>query len=269
MFGYQAVYDEDFFDALDYASRNGFDFVSFDLNVPQFYIDALPDALLDDIREYAQSKNVKPAFHAPGDNVSLYTDYPAIRAGILEHFSSIIASAQHLQARHITIHPGAYPSLKKANAKTDDFIAAHHDYFGHVLYENIMHLADQAKDVLLCLENFNFTDITMETVDKLLANTDRLFLTWDIAKTYDRSLQKEKLVESFMLKHCDRIREVHIHDIIKDFRSHQIVGEGGIDFSLYADLLRRLDIAVTLEVRPREAAKASRDSIISMLMNSS
>ncbi|MEN6356270.1 MAG: sugar phosphate isomerase/epimerase [Armatimonadota bacterium] len=265
MFGYQAVYDDDFFDALDYAAKNGFDFVSFDLNVPRFYIDGLPDARLDEIRGYAVSKNVKPAFHAPGDNISLYTDYPAIRSGILEHFSSIITSAQHLQARHTTIHPGAYPSLKKFDAKNDDFVAAHRDYFSRMLYENVMHLADRAKDVLLCLENFNFTDITMETVDKLLANTDRLFLTWDIAKTYDRSLQKDEMVESFMLKHCDRIREIHIHDIIKDFRSHQIVGEGGIDFSQYADLLHRPDIAITIEVRPREAAKVSRDSIISML----
>ena len=49
-FGYQAVYDHDFLDAIDYAAANRFDYVSFDLNVPRFYIDRLDRAERERIR---------------------------------------------------------------------------------------------------------------------------------------------------------------------------------------------------------------------------
>lgn len=54
--GYQVVYDLSFFDAIDYAKANDFDFVSFDLNVPRFYIDQLSQKELEEIREYSEKK---------------------------------------------------------------------------------------------------------------------------------------------------------------------------------------------------------------------
>jgi len=46
--GYHAVYENNFFEAIDYA----------------------------------KNKSVDITFHAPGDNVSLFCDYPLIRDGI-------------------------------------------------------------------------------------------------------------------------------------------------------------------------------------------
>lgn len=263
--GYQAVYDQDFSDAIRYASDNEFEYVSFDLNVPRFYIDHLSDVELTKIRNQAESKGVRLAFHAPGDNISLYTDYPPIRRGIIEHFSSIILAAEKLNARHVTIHTGICPSLRQAHKKLDDFADDHRDYFRTVLYENISNLAEQVQSMFLCIENFNFTRLTMDTVDILLSENERLALTWDIAKSYDRELQRDEDVEDFMWKHCDRIREVHVHDIIKGGRSHQVVGEGGLEFVRYAPVLLRPDVAVTFEVRPREAALISRHRMLCML----
>jgi sugar phosphate isomerase/epimerase len=265
LFGYQAVYDRGFHDAIDYAARNGFDYVSFDLNVPTFYIDALDDDAVGGIRQHAEEQGIGLAFHAPGDNISLFSDYLSIRKGILEHLSAIIAAAEKLNARHVTIHPGSYPSLKQAGKTEDDFAKEYRDYFSRTLCENLMHLAGSAGNVLLCVENVNFTPLTMNVVEQTLADCDRLYLTWDIAKTYDRQLQLSSEVHAFLTKHTDRIREVHVHDIIRGFRSHQIVGDGGIDFRDYASVLRLPDVAVTIEVRPREAATASRDNLLSLL----
>lgn len=263
--GYQAVYDADFQDAILYAANNGFDYVSFDLNVPRFYIDRLEDRKLEEIRSQAENLGIGLAFHAPGDNISLYADYPAIRKGILEHFTYIIHAVERLHARHVTIHPGACPSLKQVNKHEDDFADENRDYFQTVLFDNLSYLANQTQNVLLCIENFNFTPMTIEVVEKLLADNEKLFLTWDIAKTYDIKLRLDKAVEDFMWKHIDRIREVHAHDIIKGFRSHQIIGEGGLDFSRYSSVFIRPDISVTFEVRPREAARLSKDRLITLL----
>lgn len=84
--GYQAVYDSNFFDAIDYASSNGVDFVSFDLNVPKFYIDSLSNEELETIKEYAEKRKVGLAFHAPGDNISLFSDYPFMLVWFLHIF---------------------------------------------------------------------------------------------------------------------------------------------------------------------------------------
>ena len=263
--GYQAVYDADFFDAIRYAHANRFDYVSFDLNVPRFYIDQLERHELDHLRGYAEALGVGLAFHAPGDNVSLFADYPAIRRGILKHFSAIIDAADVLQARHVTVHAGIHPSLKQANAREDDFSQEYEEYFSIVLYENLSYLAHRTTHALLCVENFHFTPLTMQVIAQLLADNDRLFLTWDIAKTYDIELQLNQTVEDFMRQHADRLREVHAHDIIPGFRSHQIIGEGGIDFARYADILGRPEIGVTIEVRPREAALVSRDRLVAVI----
>ena len=265
LFGYQAVYDSNWFDAIEYAGNNSFDYVSFDLNVPHFYIDNLDRNELDRIRKYANETGVRLAFHMPGDNISLFSDYPAIRKGILEHFTSIIDAAEYLNARHITIHPGIYPSLKQVNKCEDDFIAQYQDYFSDVLYENLLHLANRTRNVLLCIENFHFTALTRNTVEKVLSESERLFLTWDIAKTYDKNVEIDEAVEDYMHEHIDRLREIHIHDIIKGFRSHQIVGDGDIDFQKYSRVMKHPNVAITTEVRPREAAAISRDRLLSLL----
>ena len=71
--GYQAVFDRDFFDAISYAAENRFDYVQFYLNVPRYYLDELGPRELDRIRLAASDKAVGLGFHAPGDNVSLFT----------------------------------------------------------------------------------------------------------------------------------------------------------------------------------------------------
>lgn len=259
-FGYQAVYDASFFDAIGYAKDNRFDYVSFDLNVPRFYIDDLSGDELGRIRGCAEAAGVGLAFHTPGDNISLYSDYPSIRSGIIEHFSRIIAAAESLGARHVTVHPGIHPSLKQVRTHEDDFIKEYESYFGAVLRENLLRLADHANDVLVCVENFHFTQITMRVIEGVLNECDRIFLTWDIAKTTDDS------VETFMRRWEHRIREVHAHDIIRGLdRSHQTIGDGYLDFRPCADLIARPDVATTIEVRPREAATISRDRLIEIL----
>lgn len=262
--GYQAVYDLSYIDAIDYAKKNKFDFVSFDLNVPRFYIDQLTHKQLKEIREYSEKNEIAIAFHAPGDNISLFTDYPSIRNGILEHFTKIINAAEALNARHITLHPGIYPSLKKAYSKEDDFSKEYEEYFSRVIYENVLYLQEVSKNTMLCLENYNLTEITMNALDSILKDAN-LFLTWDIAKTYDSKLNCNAKVEEYMFKNKNRIKEIHIHDIIKDFRSHQRVGSGGINFKKYHEILNQSDIAITIEVRPREEALISRENLMQIL----
>ncbi len=262
--GYQAVYDTGYLDAIDFAHANGFDFVSFDLNVPRFYLEQFSEQELSRIRSHAEAGQIGLAFHAPGDNVSLFADYPAVRRGILEHFTGIIERARLLNARHVTIHAGAHPSFKKSGAATDDFGAEHEDYYSNVLHENLATLCGHCRTVRLCVENYEFDALTMRTVEQVLDDLP-LYLAWDIPKTYDRELRCDADVQRFMLDHLDRLIEVHLHDLKRGLGQHQTVGQGDIDFRKYESVLLRPDIAVTIEVRPREEALISRQSILRLL----
>lgn len=260
IFGYQAVYDADFFDAIAYAKQNGFDFVSFDLNVPRFYIDQLTDAKLAEIWDYSEKQGVALAFHAPGDNISLYADYPSIRSGIIEHFIKILTAAKKLNARHVTIHPGNIPAFKRSDVDGDDFGVEYASYFKDVLYENLMRLAENSKDVFICVENFNFTDLTMDVLQRTFDRAP-LFLTWDIPKTYDKQLNLNQTVDGFMRKNRKYIREIHFHDIKKNDRSHLMIGKGDLDFREFMEVFEQPELAGTIEVRPREEALRSMSTL--------
>ena len=82
--GYNAVYAKDFCDGIGAAVKNRFDFVQFKLGVPELFLDRISIAALNDIRACAEDKGIEITFHAPGDNVSLFSDYPIIRRGILD-----------------------------------------------------------------------------------------------------------------------------------------------------------------------------------------
>ena len=241
MHGYHAIYEADYYAGIDGAVKYGFDFVQFDLGVPQYFLNDISDTELANIRNYAESNNVRITFHAPGDNVSLFCDYPLIRQGILDEFSLIIDKANKLHARHITFHTGNYPVYKKHDDVIYDFNL---DHYANVLYENLTYLLDRQGDVLICVENSEIDELKLSVIEKAQTH-----LTLDTAKFTDDTYD-------FYLKHRERIRELHIHDKIKGFRSHQIVGSGSVDFSLFTQFINP-NIYITHEVRPIEAAKIS------------
>ncbi len=144
--GYQAVYDESYLDALDFAREARFAYVQFDLNVPRFYLDDLTPRELREIRSCARDRGIGFAFHAPGDNISLFTDYPAVREGILHHLKAIIGQAQLVQARHLTLHPGCYPTFRTVGSDTGDYLRKYGSYYGDVLYQNLA--ARESRDTL-------------------------------------------------------------------------------------------------------------------------
>jgi sugar phosphate isomerase/epimerase len=263
--GYQAVYDHDYYDAISYAAEHGFDYVQFDLNVPKFYLDELDNRDLDRIRGFTEEKQVGMSFHAPGDNISLFTDYPDIRQGILDHLSMIIAKAERLNARHVTVHPANYPAFRQANPLYDDFEQQYSHYYGQIFYENLRYLTATSETVMVCVENFKFTLLTMNTLETLFHNRIPVYLTWDLPKTYSHELECDETVEAFMLRNQDHIKEIHVHDKKKWGNSHQNVGQGDVDFIKYRELFSLTDVAVTIEVRPREEALKSRDTLLEVL----
>jgi len=246
--GYHAVYAKDYFQGIDDARAHNFDFAQFDLGVPAYYLDGLSNTQLREIRDHAEGHGVELTFHAPGDNVSLFADYPCVRRGNLEQFERILERANALEARHMTVHAGDTSAFKQSGKTDDDFLRAHAKYYEDVLYENLCDVISYAGDVLICLENYHLSEIIMRAAQRLI-DEGGLYLTLDVAKPYDLE---------FYRRNRHAIREMHIHDINPAIgRSHQTVGTGNIDFSLFKQFVNP-DVYLNFEVRPVGEAAISK-----------
>lgn len=263
--GFHAVYEKDFFEGISNARLKGFDFVQFDLGVPKFYLDDLSRNDLIRIRDYAKEKGVVITFHAPGDNVSLFSDYPFIRDGILNQFKMIIEKANILEARHITIHAGAYPIFKKNGTKNDDYSFIYRDYYEDILYNNLKELIISSKKTLICLENHNFNTLTINVARKLVNQGFLLYLTLDTAKMYSKNLQLDNEVFDFYKEYHYLVRELHIHDRNEQFGSHQLVGTGIVDFTLFKEFIQKDDAFINFEIRPLKSAVLAKEILIQEL----
>lgn len=255
-FGYHAVFPRDFYEGIDDASHNGFDFVQFDLGVPRFFLDPLSKAELRRIADYADGKGVALTFHAPGDNVSLMCDYPLIRQGIQDQCKLILDKANTLCARHITFHTGTYPQFKKSGCKTDDSGSS---YYAEVLYENLKCLTEHCGDVLCCVENLGWNDAIRRAIRRFFDAQLPLYLTLDTAKMDAKGAAIHEADFDFFSQHKDRIREMHVHDWNEEYGGHQTVGTGRIDFHRFQPFLSDA-VYLNYEVRPVEAAKRSMDT---------
>jgi len=255
--GYHAVYAKDYFEGIDAAKVNGFDFAQFDLGVPRFFLNELSDDQLREIRAYARDRQVGITFHAPGDNVSLCCDYPLIRKGILGEYKLILDKAGKLDARHVTFHAGAYPKFRNSGEKTSDFYAGH---YAQILYENLKCLLDSSGDVLICVENFGWDEIKRGAIQRLMDERNPLYLTLDTGKLYGGNFELIQEDYAFFLRNKEYIREMHIHDS-NGYGSHEIVGTGCVDFALMQKFYSK-NVYLNFEIRPVEAARISRERLL-------
>jgi sugar phosphate isomerase/epimerase len=262
--GYHAVYERNYFEAIDVAKNNGFEFVQIDLGVPTFFLDNLKDDDLIEIKNYSKDKGIQLSFHAPGDNVSLFCDYPKIHKGNIDQFLSIVEKANQLDARHVTFHAGQYPKFKKSNCTYDDFSLQFADYYMEVLSKNILDLLKCTQTTLICFENSGFNSLIMKVLDKLIKDDKNLYLALDTAKSYTKKFELDQDVFQFMKNNSKCVREIHIHDVNKEYGRHQIVGDGLVDFNLFKGFLFKDNIFMNFEVRPMQAAKTSKQRLIEM-----
>lgn len=258
--GFHAVYEDDYYSAIDNADKYGFQFVQYDIGVPGFDPIHLTDDEIIKLREYARDKKIALCFHAPADYLSFFTNQNHVREGILEYYKVLLPKLELLKARHITIHTGDYSRFKMSEESGNEFIRRHGRYFSDILFENIMSLLSFRKNVMICVENCGFDGYIIKSLDRILTATKDIKLTLDTAKAYNANKTLNNEVFDFMLKNISRVREVHIHDWNDQFRSHQTVGSGFVDFSLFKDFYHKDDVYINYEVRPLKEAIKSKEA---------
>jgi sugar phosphate isomerase/epimerase len=140
----------------------------------------------------------------------------------------------------------------------DEYLNENLDVYESVLVENILELVEYGHpDVCIVLENHGWTPLIRHNIPSLIARGLKLCL--DIPKLYDNHLDLIKSDLRVFQQYPDALEVVHVHDYLPDLRSHQIVGQGSINFFTVLQFLSKLEqsIQYVIEVRPREAATES------------
>ena len=84
------IYDSSLQDALKFASTSGWTGIVPDMGVPRFSPERFSKKERSNLRDLSESFGIEWGFHAPGDDVSLFTTYSPIRSAIMQYFKEII-----------------------------------------------------------------------------------------------------------------------------------------------------------------------------------
>jgi len=264
-FGYHVVYDVDIYDAIDFASKHGFGYVVPDLMIPRFFPEYFSQKERQHIREFAASKNVDISFHGPSDYLNLGSMYPEVRKAVLQRMRACIDFALDVGAERFTIHIDPPYDFVFAGTK-GTYLKDHWTLYKNAITESIEELDELSQgNVLICVENDRLGEMAIEVLNDLLPKGN-LFLAWDIPKS---NVNGSPIVEmeNFLLSHLEKVKECHLHDQKPGKHSHDLLGVGNIDFSRYLRILAPRDVHFTLEIRPREKAMESLNTLRNMLGN--
>ncbi len=266
---YHTIYDDSLIDALTYARDNNWNGIVPDLGVPTFSPERISSAERNQLREFSRTHSIEWGFHAPGDDVSLLANYPPIRTGIITYFKQVINLAREISIgpTNVVVHAGSIPTYRKAgNLPLDSFSQKHHELYVQTLRENLSELLEHARPhVRLVIENHNWTPLIREVIEYLIPQGLKLCL--DIPKLYGSDLRMKTDDWTLFQRYRGSIEVVHIHDTIPQIGSHQVVGNGLIDFEPTLKFLSKLSTKpqYVFEVRPREEAQRSLSNIGQMM----
>ncbi len=255
-FGYHVVYDVDLYDAINFASINGFGYIVPDLMIPRFFPERFSHSERRHIREFAAAKGVSISFHGPSDYLNLGTLYPEVKRAVLKRMKLCLDLARDIGAERFTIHLDPPFDFVFAGRR-GTYLKDHWALFKNALKRSLIELSKHSRgEILVCVENDRLSKIAIEVLEELLP-TESLFLTWDIPKSHTDEGKPIIQLENFFTRHLEKVRECHLHDQKPGKYSHDILGVGQIDFSHYLKYLAPKDVHFTLEVRPRENALKS------------
>jgi sugar phosphate isomerase/epimerase len=254
--------------AVKYASENNWTSIVPDIGVPAFSPEKLPSEERARLRELSRDLSIGWGFHAAGDNVSLFSTYPPIRSGILQYFKQTINLAREISTgpTNVVIHAGAPPTFKQARNQPNNFSEVHREIYAQTLRENLTELIEHAfPHVKIVLENAGWSPLIRDVVKQLLPTG--LKLCFDIPKLYGPGFKIIEADWDFFQENKGVIEVVHIHDLDPTHGSHQVVGEGIVDFEKYLRFLGELPNKpqYVFEVRPRDAATESLTNLSKLL----
>ncbi len=252
--GYQATFNvEDFFSAIDFAIKNNFKSVEFNLSIPTFYPEKYTRKEREKIAKYSRGNNITILLHAP-EETSIFSFLDDVRKNSIKILKKVIDFGYDIGAKVVTFHLGLGIPIS-SRGKMIYINKLYPNQFVSNLEDSLSELLNYANGkIILSLENVgNFGEPETKDVIKKFLDDNQLYLTWDLGHNNLKCEAHQKQDEFFM-EYLHKIRCCHLHDNHGDRDEHLPIGEGEIDFNYYLPILANLDAYLTFEVRPKELA---------------
>jgi len=260
---YHAVYDDSILDALHYARDNGFFGVQVAVETPHLSFERLSDRECDEIKEFVSQNGLWLSLHGPDETGSLFETSSLLTNGIFNYYAGLFSFAERTGARMVTVHLGKMTPFRTDNSPEQVVPEVDLALYEAALKTNLQRLIDLAAGrFVLCVESYNL-DATALSVLQPRLDSGELFLCWDLAKTFNRGATE---VEDYFRLNLGCVKQVHLHDVNSEGRSHRVIGSGRLDFPRYLSRLSAADVLeYCIEVRPREKAKESLENLKSIV----
>lgn len=258
---YHAVYDRSIMDALKYAKDNGFAGIQVAVELPHLSFEGISAIERQEIKRFISDYNFNISLHTP-DNLSFLESSKYLRQGILNYCKALFDFAEEINAKIVTFHTGSMTTFPTHTTNEERTPKIDIPLYGDIFQESLDRIIRIAGDkIIICIENYKLTDMMMEILQPYL-NDGKISLCWDIPKTYDSKMCKLEKVEGYFINNIKHIKQVHLHDINNQGRSHHVIGTGAIDFKYFFSILVNAYVLdYCIEVRPREKAKESLDNL--------
>jgi sugar phosphate isomerase/epimerase len=261
---YHAVFDADVVDALRFAQHGGLAGIQLAVEPPHLSFDRIGSDERRRIASFRAEHNLRISLHGH-DGTTFFEPNRYLRDGLFAYLAALLDFADEIGCGLITLHMGG-PALYGQDGSPLTTADSDRQLYMASAAENLQRLARllHGRPQRVCFENAGMGPVQMEALQPLL-DSGQLDLCWDIAKTFSSQLRLNEPVYEFFRANLSHVRHVHLHDI-RDGAGHRVVGSGGIDFLPFLSMLAAAPVEeYAIEVRPPQAALASRDNLVRIL----
>ena len=241
--GIRAIHQKDIKTAIVEAKQNGFDVLEIHFSSPQFIPEHYTPLQLSEIKALAEKNNIVLQTHSEIGE-SLIQASTIMRKAERARLQEMVQFSQKIGARCLTLHIGDAPGYHTGieSIHNDKLYAKH---YAALLEDSVKYIVSIApKNLSICIENDNLLGGYQNVLDKYL-KTNKVFLTWDIMKSFTYQPKKEFHPDQwrFLRRNIDYVRNIHISG-----PKHAGLSGHETDFVKCFELLRGRDIPMVIEV---------------------
>lgn len=260
-FGIRAVHQKNIKTAIIEAKQNGFGVLEIHLSSPQFLPQNYNASQLNKLKVFAQKNSIILQTHSEIGQSLIQADN-ILRQAEKKKLERAVKFSLGIGARCLTLHQGKAPSysMGPGNVIHNDYI--YKKYYTNLFEDSVKHIISIApKDFFIGIENTdNFTTGYQKVLDKYL-KTNKVFLTWDIMKSY--SYKPTKIFRKDQWKFLNR-NVGHVCNIHISGPSHGGIEGYEKDYVKFFKLFRGKNIPVVIERLSLKDALATRKIILSL-----
>lgn len=225
------------------------DFVELNMNLPQYQIQTMNPAEMEQIRK---KYGISYTIHL--DEAMNMADFnPLVAEAHRETVRRTIDLAKNLEIPVLNMHMpvGVYFTLPQGKVYLfDRYRQEFLDRMG--LFRDACDKAIGNSGVHICVENwFGYTDWQIQALD-LLLESSAFGLTFDVGHNHCKGGVDEPVI----LQRGNRLHHMHLHDVVNG-SDHRALGTGELDKEKYLTLAQQYGCSVVLETKTIAGLKES------------